>query len=172
MLKAPILSGEEKRLESLHELMMLDTPSEPRFDKITADIAGKLNVPICTVSLVDNDREWFKSNFGYPGAEGNRSTSFCGHAMYAKNIFIIEDTLKDSRFADNPSVIDEPHIRFYAGLALYNRKTKDPIGAFCVKDYKPRTLTLEEIDLLITAAEKVEEELNSKTDVKIITHYS
>lgn len=163
MIKAPILGDEEKRLSALRNMGILDGKNDPEIDVITREVAGKLSVPICTVSIIDADREWYKSNFGYPFSEGKRADSFCGHALYSRNIFIIEDTLKDERFLDNPNVIGGPKIRFYAGVALYDKFSKLPVGVLCVKDIVPKKLSLQEIDILISASEKVEAILNSKS---------
>lgn len=114
------------------------------------------------VSIIDEDREWFKSCIGWDKTEGDRGISFCGHALLAKDIFIVPDTLKDKRFADNPMVVGAPFIRFYAGMALCDQSTVQPIGVFCVKDTKPRDLSLEEISVFMDLAERAEKELNKK----------
>ncbi|MBI5221400.1 MAG: GAF domain-containing protein [Candidatus Magasanikbacteria bacterium] len=118
MQKAPIKGNEKERLEALKSLGILDTPPEERFDRITKEAAEKLEVPISTVSLLDADREWFKSCQGPLGEEGPRDVSFCGHAMYSKHIFIIEDTLQDEAFADNPYVVGPPHNPFLCRRGL------------------------------------------------------
>ncbi len=159
---APIHENEDQRLEAVHELALLDTEPEKRFDDITQEAINKLKVPISTITLVDKDREWFKSSQGLENKEGPRSTSFCGHALFATNIFIVEDTLKDDRFKDNPMVIGKPFIRFYAGVSLRDHKSKLPLGALCIKDFKPKKLTLDEVNILIELATRAEEELNKK----------
>ncbi|MFA5777895.1 MAG: GAF domain-containing protein [Candidatus Paceibacterota bacterium] len=160
MQKAPIPNNEEARMEALHRLAILDTEPEERFDVLTREAVLKLKVPMSMVSILDSDREWFKSCIGYDKKEGSRAVSFCGHALLATNIFIVEDTLKDERFRDNPMVVGEPFIRFYAGVALFDHKTRQPIGVFCVKDTKPRKLSTEEIGIIIDLADKAEKELN------------
>ena len=159
MQTAPIPANEKERLEAVHKLAILDTKPEERFDLLTREAVNKLKVPISTVSILDEKREWFKSCVGLDKKEGERAVSFCGHALLATNIFIIEDTLKDPRFADNPMVVGSPFIRFYAGMALFDHKTRHPIGVFCVKDTKPRKLNAEEISILIDIAERAEKEL-------------
>lgn len=119
-----------------------------------------LKVPIAIVSIIDKDREWFKSCQGLDIKEGPRNTSFCGHAMLAKDIFIIEDALQDERFKDNPKVIDKPFIRFYAGYALYDSSGSHVLGVFCIKDTKPRKLSVSEIGAFLDIAQKVQIELN------------
>lgn len=160
MQNAPIPDNEKERIEAVHRLAILDTESEERFDVLTREAVLKLKVPMSMVSILDSDREWFKSCIGYDKKEGSRSVSFCGHALLATNIFIVEDTLKDERFRDNPMVVGEPFIRFYAGVALFDHETRQPIGVFCVKDTKPRKLSTEEIGIIIDLADKAEKELN------------
>lgn len=157
---APIPANENERLEALHRLALLDTKQEKRFDDLTKEATAKLHVPISTVTLVDADREWFKSKQGIENKEGKRDISFCGHAVIATDIFVVEDTLKDDRFKDNPMVVGKPYIRFYAGISLKDKKTHLPIGVFCVKDIKPRKLTLEEINIFMDLAERAEKEIN------------
>lgn len=160
MLQAPIPEYEKERLDVLHQLALLDTDPDPRFDAITKEATEKLHVPISTITLIDEKREWFKSNQGLKNPEGPRSTSFCGHAMLASVLFMIEDTLKDPRFVDNPAVVGPPYIRFYAGMRLLDKKSGLPIGVFCIKDIKPRKLNLDEINLFLELANRAEVELN------------
>ncbi|MBI3888855.1 GAF domain-containing protein [Candidatus Nomurabacteria bacterium] len=160
MQDAPIPVDEEKRIEAVHRLAILDTKPEERFDILTQEVVKKLNVSMSMVTILDSNREWFKSCVGLDKKEGDRAASFCGHALLAKNIFVVEDTLKDPRFADNPMVVGFPFIRFYAGVALFDYKTRQPIGVFCVKDTKPKKLTVQEIAIIIDLANKAEKELN------------
>lgn len=160
MILAPIPENEKERLEALHRLAIMDTIPEERFDSITKEATEKLKVPISTITIVDEKREWFKSSQGISSKGGDRSTSFCGHALLASNIFIIEDTLLDERFKDNPMVIGNPYIRFYAGISLRDYKTHLPVGVMCIKDIKPRKLKLEEINILMELASHAERELN------------
>jgi GAF domain-containing protein len=151
---------EPERLHAIRHLNILDTPPEERFDAITKAAAEELQVPISTISIVDANREWFKSCVGTAATEGPRDVSFCGHTIVSGKIFVINDTLKDARFADNPQVTQPPHIRFYAGVTLHDHATHLPVGAFCVKDTKPRELTLQEFNALLQYADKAEYELN------------
>lgn len=162
MKKAPIPENEKERMEAVHELAILDTEPEDRFDVLTREAKKKLNVPMSTLTIVDSNREWFKSYEGLDEREGEREVSFCGHALLATDIFIVEDTLKDERFFDNPMVIGKPFVRFYAGVALFNRHSKSPmpIGVFCIKDTKPRKFGVEEMSILIDLAIRAEQELN------------
>jgi len=160
MQPAPIHKDEQKRLEAVKSLQILDTPPEERFDVITREASERLKVPISTITIVDSDREWFKSYCGLDDRQGGRDVSFCGHAMLADYVFIVADTLQDPRFKDNPYVVGPPHIRFYAGVALHDLKSKLPVGVLCVKDYKPRRFTLSETNTLIELAMRAEQELN------------
>jgi GAF domain-containing protein len=169
MLEAPIPDNEEERLNSVKELNILDTPSEERFDRI-ARIAQKLfDVPISTITIIDSGREWFKSCHGLNTKEGERAISFCGHALLEKDLFIIPDTTKDSRFADNPMVIGEPYIKFYAGKAIMGPSGLSA-GVFCIKDRKPRTLDDKDLQFLKDLAAIVENELNSEELSRALGH--
>jgi len=159
---APIPSNDEERLKVLHRLDILDTPPEPRFDDLTKEAVEKLKVPISMISIIDKDREWFKSCQGLNVKESPRNISFCGHAMLASEIFIIEDTLKDERFRDNPQVMGKPFIRFYAGIALHEALTNHVIGVFCIKDTRPRDMSLPEINIFLNIAKKAELQLNKR----------
>ncbi|MBI4100267.1 GAF domain-containing sensor histidine kinase [Candidatus Microgenomates bacterium] len=159
--KAPTPSDEAERLASLYELKILNTPPEERFDQITKIATHLFNVPISTLTLVDSEREWFKSCQGLSSSEGARAISFCGHTILTDEIFIIPDALKDPRFAGNPMVVGEPYIRFYAGAPLHAADGKR-VGAFCIKDRKPRKMSPTEIDLLKSLSAWAELELNSQ----------
>jgi GAF domain-containing protein len=162
MKKAPVPQNEKERMEAVHELAILDTDPEERFDNLTKEAKKKLKVPMSTVTILDSDREWFKSFEGLDEREGDREVSFCGHALLANDIFVVEDTLKDERFFDNPMVIGKPFVRFYAGIALFNRRHRNPmpVGVFCIKDTKPRKFDVEEMSILIDLAIRAERELN------------
>jgi len=149
---------EEQRLETLMELNVLDTPPEERFDRLTRMAKNSFDVPIALVSLVDSNRQWFKSCLGLPVSETTRDISFCGHAILENETFIIPDTLKDSRFADNPLVTNEPKIRFYAGVPL-KALTGEKLGTFCIIDTKPRILNNVQIQALDDLAFLAEREL-------------
>lgn len=158
--KAAIPENEDQRLASLYSLNILNTPPEERFDRITRLALTLFKVSISTVTLVDSKKEWYKSCQGLPKREGNRAISFCAHTILAQDVFIIPDTKKDTRFAENPMVIGKPYIRFYAAVPLKSADGQR-VGAFCIKDRKPRKLTLEKIELLKTLAAWVETELNT-----------
>ena len=170
MLKPPIPLDEENRLAALHGLNILDTPSEERFDRLTRLAQRMLRMPIALVSLIDSNRQWFKSCQGLDARETPRSIAFCGHAILDDNIFIVPDARMDSRFSDNPLVSDAPHIRFYAGQPLKS-KNGFRVGTLCVIDSVPRDLTQIEIDSLRDLAALVEEELNSLEMHDLLNEY-
>ncbi len=139
-MKAPLPPNEEERLEALHALNILDTPNEQAFDDITFLASFICDVPIALITLVDEERQWFKSVVGLNEKETSRDVSFCAHAILdPQNIFEIPDALKDERFADNPFVTQDPHIRFYAGAPLVTNGGH-AIGTLCVIDRVPRIL--------------------------------
>ncbi|QOL25447.1 sensor domain-containing diguanylate cyclase [Thalassotalea sp. LPB0316] len=154
-----IPDNELERLQALHALKILDTEPEERFDRLTRMARRLFNVPIALVSLVDEDRQWFKSCFGLPVKETGRDVSFCGHAILSDECLVIEDATKDSRFADNPLVLDEPCIRFYAGYPLKGINGVR-LGTFCIIDDKPRTFSGNDLrdfeDLAVLAERELE----------------
>jgi GAF domain-containing protein len=160
MEKAPIPPFEADRLCAVESLKILDTAAEERFDRLTREATAKFKVPISTITIVDRDREWFKSNQGLTQKEGPRDISFCGHALLKPTILILEDTLKDDRFADNPMVTGSPFIRFYAGKALEERGSHLPVGVFCIKDHKPHQMSTAEIADFLDLAKRAEDEVN------------
>ncbi|MBI5764364.1 MAG: SpoIIE family protein phosphatase [Planctomycetes bacterium] len=159
MLLAPVPTNESQRIASLRALKVLDTPPEERFDRITRLAARILNAPLAYVSMVDTDRQWFKSSQGLSSCETRRDVSFCGHAILNEGPLIVPDTLADPRFADNPLVIGEPFIRFYVGCPL-NGPGGMKVGTLCVADRKPRELTSAQLHTLRDLAGLVERELN------------
>ena len=108
-------ADEAVRLLALKRTALLDSPAEERFDRITRLAALIFNVQTCLISLVDVDRQWFKSKVGLDACQTDREISFCGHAILHSDIFIVTDATKDDRFSANPLVTEKPHIRFYAG---------------------------------------------------------
>jgi len=132
--------NEAARLERLRELRVLDTAPDPILDEIVAAASAMAGVPIALVSLVDADRQWFKSRVGLDVKQTPRNVAFCAHAIHGSEIFEINDALSDQRFAENPLVTSDPKIRFYAGAPLL---TDDglAIGTLCVIDRVPRALS-------------------------------
>lgn len=158
MKKPDLPLEEERRLQTLRSLEILDTAPEERFDRLTRMAKRMFDVPIALVSLVDENRQWFKSCIGLPVRETPRDISFCGHAILDDQIFIIPDALEDERFSDNPLVTDEPYIRFYAGCPL-RYLDGSHLGTLCIIDRKPRTLSAVELEGLKDLALTAEREL-------------
>ena len=158
-MKAPDThKNEQSRIKALRSLNVLDTPSEERFDRLTRLAKRMFDVPIALVSLVDENRQWFKSCIGLNVSETPRDISFCGHAILGTEIFIIPDTKKDERFSDNPLVLNEPHIRFYAGCPL-RYLDGSMLGTLCIIDTQPRILNEADLEALKDLAELAEHEL-------------
>lgn len=161
MQKAPIPQNEQERLLSLHTLGLLDTDPEERFDRITRTATKIFNTPISTLTLVDANREWFKSCEGLSEKEGDRAVSFCGHALLADDVFVIPDAKLDERFANNPMVVGKPFIRFYAGVPIMSADGQR-VGVFCIKDTKPREFSKGDEEILRGLAGWAELEVNSR----------
>ncbi|MCX5932155.1 MAG: GAF domain-containing protein [Cyanobacteria bacterium] len=153
-MKAPLTEREQERLDALRDYRILDTPPEQAFDDLTALAAYVCDVPIALVSLVDTDRQWFKSKFGLEATETSRDVSFCAHAILQNDILVVQDTHLDARFAANPLVTSEPNIRFYAGVPLLSPEAL-PLGTLCVIDHEPRELNAAQIRALEGIARQV-----------------
>lgn len=153
----PISADEEARLKALHSLEILDTPAAARFDRYTRLAARCFSAPIALVSLIDENRQWFKSRCGLEVSETARSLAFCSHAVGLNDILVVEDASADPRFANNDLVTGEPNIRFYAGQPIYS--DGHAVGTLCVIDRIPRKFSDDERQCLIDLAELVEAEL-------------
>ena len=149
--------NEEQRLASLHGLSILDTPPEERFDRITRLAASIFKTPMASITLVDRDRQWFKSSYGLDAVESSRETSFCSHAVAAQDVLVVSDTFQDPRFSDNPLVTGSPRIRFYAGCPIF--VGPDCVGTVCVLDNRPRQIDDNSVSLLHDLAALAELEL-------------
>jgi len=156
--KPDIPQNEQERLESLRALNVLDTIPEERFDRLTRIAKRMFNVPIALVSLIDEDRQWFKSCNGLEVNETPRDISFCGHAILGDDVFFIPNTKQDVRFADNPLVLEEPNIGFYAGCPI-SAPDGNKLGTLCIIDHQPRNLDDDDIAALKDLAAMVESEL-------------
>jgi len=168
MLEPRLPADEARRIMALHNLGILDTPPEERFDLITRLAQRIFDVPIALISLVDSHRQWFKSCQGLSASETPRNISFCGHAILGSRIFVVADTLEDVRFADNPLVSGEPRIRFYAGCPLSGQNGQK-LGTLCIIDRRPRTFTDVELTALADLAHLVERELNERDLAEVTT---
>lgn len=158
MLEPPLLHGETQRLKLLHSLKIVDTQPEERFDRITRLAQLIFDVPIALVSLVDRERQWFKSRQGLDATETPRKISFCGHAIADSDVFVVANAAEDQRFCDNPLVTAEPHIRFYAGYPLAS-VSGERLGTLCIIDREPREFSAEDSEKLELLGQLVEQEL-------------
>ena len=154
-MKADLPINEIQRLKALHDLAILDSPREQSFDDVALVAMHVCDVPVAVVSLVDKDRQWFKSCLGLTATETSRDVAFCAHAILTpSDIFIVEDSTKDERFKDNALVTGEPFIRFYAGAPLVTDEGM-ALGTLCVIDYQPRQLTAQQREVLLALARQV-----------------
>jgi predicted signal transduction protein with EAL and GGDEF domain len=151
MLSAPIPADEDRRIENLKSFQILDTAGEREFDDLTFLASQICGTPIASVTLIDSDRQWFKSKVGLDGHETPRSSSFCAHAILGKELLIVTDPQQDVRFADNPLVTGDPLIRFYAGAPLISPEGY-ALGTICVIDRVHRTLSSDQQEALRSLA--------------------
>ncbi|QXH53659.1 diguanylate cyclase [Pseudomonas fakonensis] len=162
---APSPLNEAERLCFLQSLDILDTAPEEGFDRITRLASSLLDVPMALVSLVDVNRQWFKSRHGLDAEQTSRDVAFCAHALHAEDALVIPDALADARFADNPLVVGAPFIRFYAGIPL--RFANDlTLGTLCVLDTRPRTLGGEALERLKDLARLVEQQMLQRSQAQ------
>lgn len=151
----PLPEEESERQKTLDQTGLLNSGSEARFDRITRLAQQIFSVPIALISLVDRDRQWFKSRQGLDAQQTPREISFCGHAILNSEIFVIENALVDQRFCDNPLVMATPDIRFYAGAPLHSAKGYR-IGTLCLIDSQPRSFSSKQRSMLKDLAATVE----------------
>src|SRR5688572_16289403 len=156
--------NERQRLAAIERYHILDTDDEKDFDDITELAAQLCNTPVSVITLVDEKRQWFKAKTGWTVKETARDLSFCAHTIHHDDVMIIPDTLKDERFFDNPLVVDEPAIRFYAGMPLI---TPDgyKLGTLAVIDKQPRSLSTEQLSGLRILAKQVVNLLNLRVNL-------
>ncbi|MBV9669728.1 MAG: ATP-binding protein [Acidobacteriales bacterium] len=160
----PIPADEQERLASLRKYKILDTDPEQSFDDLTHLAAFICGTPIALITLIDSERQWFKSRFGVEVQETPRSLAFCAHAIMSREIFVVEDARKDERFKDNPFVAAENGMRFYAG-APFCSGSGHALGTICVVDHKPRKLTQEQREALDALRRVVERQLEFRANL-------
>ena len=144
-------------MRALHDLGILDSPPEERFDRITRLARRLFDMPIALVSLVATERQWFKSRQGLDIPETSRDSSFCAHAILDDDVFVVGDASVDPRFAENPLVTGTPRIRFYAGRPV--RSGNFRVGTLCLIDQTPRQLGADDMQVLDDLAALVKSEL-------------
>lgn len=158
------MSDERARLEALRSYRILDTDPEQAFDDIVLLASQICGTPISLLTLVDENRQWFKARVGVSLTETSRSVSFCAHAIQGKDIFVIPDALQDERFRENPLVLDDPHLRFYAGAPLVTRDGH-ALGTLCIVDRVPRTFTEEQAHALDALRRQAEAQLELRRNL-------
>ncbi len=162
MISPALPPDESRRLQALHELRLLDTPPEERFERIVRTAARVFHVPIALVTLLDAHRQWFKARVGLEAPETPRGISFCGHAILSPGAFVVSDAHADTRFADNPLVTGAPHIGFYAGQPV-RAPDGSRVGTLCVIDRRPRDFSDADKSALSDLAAWVEAEFTALT---------
>lgn len=155
MIEPPILENEIDRLNELKSFHVLDTLPEKDYDELTLIAAQICGTPVSLVSLVDENRQWFKSNNGFSLPQTPRDLAFCAHAIAEpNNLLVVQDARKDERFFDNPFVTGEPNIVFYAGIPIVTAEGF-ALGTLCVLDSKPRVLSPEQLKALTSLANQI-----------------
>jgi len=156
--QVPIPKDERERVKDLRSYQILDTPAEKAFDLITQLATEVCGTPIALVSLIDSDRQWFKSKVGVKVRETPRHYALCAHAIMCRDLYIVRDAAQDKRFASNPLVVSDPKIRFYAGMPLVS-PDNHALGTLCVIDHVPRVLSPQQRRVLKLLSRQVVAEL-------------
>src|SRR5215472_1066865 len=164
MIEPPIPDDEQRRLALLKACNIIYTPAEEAFDDVARLAAELCGTEIALITLVDSDYQWFKARVGVDQTGTPRDLSFCGHCINHRHPLVVADTHTDPRFADNPLVTGDPHIRFYAGVPLLVDEGSS-IGALSVADRTPRTLTPRQIESLELLARQIARELRLRRDL-------
>ena len=170
MMAAPLRDDEDRALAALRALQVLDSAPEPEFDALVRTASLVCGVPVSMLTLIDAHRQWFKAQQGMPGLlEGPRDTAFCAHAVLGDALFVVPDARLDHRFADNPLVLGEPHIRFYAGAPV-RLSGGEHIGTLCVVDREPRELDAAQREVLQQLAVAASQLLEGRRARRIERH--
>ena len=169
MIEAGKPGNEKARLEALHQLEILDTEMQPEFDafvKLAGHICG---TPVALISLVDTERQWFKAKIGVEETQTDRNISFCGHAILGGEVMVVNDTILDPRFFDNPLVIAGPKIRFYAGAPL-TTKEGFALGTLCALAPQPKELDAQQLECLSLLAKQVTKFMEARKTARLLKH--
>ena len=156
-------ANEQQRLATLHGYRILDTEPEAAFDDLTSLASYVCQTPVALITLIDSDRQWFKSRVGVSVSETSRDIAFCASAILQPDVFIVPDATQDERFAENPLVTSEPKIRFYAGATLIT--DDQALGTLCVVDHVPRELSPEQLEALRALRRQVMAQLNLRRNL-------
>ena len=163
--QAPDFDG--ARVAALEKYAILDSEPEQAFDDLTQLASYVCNTPIALISLVDEDRQWFKSKIGIQVCETPRQVAFCSVAIQQPDVMVVPDTLQDERFRDNPLVVSEPRIRFYAGAPLINEDGY-ALGTLCVIDQRPRQISQEQKEALQALSRLVLAQLEFRRNLRLL----
>jgi GAF domain-containing protein len=160
-------ADESGRLDALRSLKILDTDAEQAFDDLTSLASYICGTPLAAISLVDEDRQWFKSKVGMSTSETSRNIAFCAHTILGHELFMVSDATQDARFCESPLVTSNPQVRFYAGLPLATSDGHN-VGALCVMDRKPRQLNADQIAALASISRLVQSQLEMRRDLAVL----
>ena len=163
----PIPPADERRVQALHDLKILDTVDEERFDSLIRDLAETLDAPIAYLALIDAERQWLKAKVGPLDREVDRKHALCSHVILGNEPVVVTDASRDARFASSPLVTEDPKLRFYAGVPIADSVTRQVIGTVCIADQKERELSARELAILEGFAVRVADEVNVRPMVLV-----